>query len=269
MAKKKIYYYFSLFFVFMCILSTTPTFSKYTGNSQGILWNTKFVGFGDIATEFTITEPKHQVSDKLWGASNNENDDLSTNNSNYTMSALDNVVFSVYNKTEQNMLIKFQITCYILDVIEYFYFYIVNTEVYKSYVNTTSLDPDIQNGEVLYGQFNKWDSFGKNYTSVPMTKVLDANGNEIVYRKVFNELKYVKHQTIIDPSAVISGDDLFDNFVVQRGEYMKFHLRVRFKENVIIDIDDSVWSTYSSIKMVAEPIDMVDPNPDTPVKETI
>ena len=102
--KKRIFSFFVCLLIFSITLTTTPTFAKFYGTSQGCLFGALFSDFQFIATEFVATESE-QSSETLWGIG--EDATKLERNSEYAMNNLKNVKFSIYNSSDKDLLINF------------------------------------------------------------------------------------------------------------------------------------------------------------------
>lgn len=271
--KKSIKTFFSISLIFICLLMNTTT-AKYVTDIKGIAWYTAFSNFPVIGDIFSVGEEdikdengiiKEEVKGPhAWGKDPDGNlDDDSELGGEYTMGQLDEVVMGIYNDTSnQRLLIKFQITCYILENLSKFDFYLVNTSLYENY--PTEIPENVQNqpyeGENVYGSF--LNSSGGVYTGpgeidngvyrAPLIKQDDSVAVPII----FWSLTYYQHIGIIDPSIMLDKETLESEFVVNPNQSREFHLRTKFQEQILGEWwapEDSYYSCYASINLIAVP----------------
>ena len=99
--KKKVILYFLSFFLLLGVIPNT--FGKYVNNFKGVSGNITFSDF-EINTEtFIVTDEEVLESDVLWGTA------LGGNESDYRLTMLQNVEFSIVNTLNTPLLVMFKI----------------------------------------------------------------------------------------------------------------------------------------------------------------
>ena len=99
-----------LFAVLLLLCSVTSVWARYTLVTTGSAFDTKF----ELTTvtsadgSFVVDDKTGQTSNPLWGAADGESGAVDTSKvEEYSLSKLQNVTFSIYNNTEQAMLVTF------------------------------------------------------------------------------------------------------------------------------------------------------------------
>ena len=236
-------------------LTTTPTFAKFFGSSQGVLFGAIFSDFQIIATEFIAGDNKTE-SEQLWGAG----DSLSElpSNSEYGMDDLKNVQFSVYNSTDNLLLVVFVCTFYSAP---YDVATMSNFEV-SCYNEEGKIDESIMSAVVKTATFSKTQNkVDSNYSAgyygdenMRLTgKTLRA---DYWWPALLGDFR--QHELTIIPTVYYSnapvGDEATERRLIET--YYVLEPDERRKYCISADYDASSWlesssqySTYSSITM--------------------
>ena len=234
--KNRIFSIFIYLFLFLYLITIPYTNAKYLINNYGIVWDNFFTDFGQVTTNFVISDKKAVNSNNLYGAILDENlssdtvkiheyDDeyyyvknssFSSNYSQYNIGSLKNAEYSVVNQTDEDVVIIFQIHYYSRKIKIDGFLGIGNYEktlsfgIYNSYERTSadhsislSNKNDAKNvlkGEVVVNTGNAKYSNPK-YSGLPEI-VADRLSGSPTEQKVGSNYYYT-HRAIINPFAIL------------------------------------------------------------------
>ena len=110
-------------FIYLCIITTSFTYGKYSFLYTGIIWQVDFTEFTQIRDSFIVDNPLGEESGNLFGPTESikgnggfyriTQDQFEDGvNDIYDIDALKNNEFSLYNSTNQTMLVTFNVYYY-------------------------------------------------------------------------------------------------------------------------------------------------------------
>ena len=253
--KKYLSFFFVCLLTFSLALTTTPTFAKFFGSSQGILFGSLFSDFQIIATEFIADENKTE-SDHLWGAG----DDLSKlpKNGEYGMDELEKVQFSVYNSTDKLLLVVFVCSFYSapyeVATISHFEVSCVNED---GKIDESIMTSKVTTATFPYSGNEIVEPFSAGYYGDENMR-LTGKKLRADYLLSFVLGDYRQHELTIIPTTYYSnapvGDEATERRLIET--YYVLEPDERRKYNISADFDSDTWlldgapySTYSSITM--------------------
>lgn len=246
--------YINLLLTLFCCLSVflfvSPTFAKFHSITTGTLYGTFFSDFAIIATEFVVggenydSETGTQVSDNLWGLSQDNSDDLDSlpSNNNFILKNLSSVQFSAYNDTNDDLLITFVLCLYMQN--NKSGTLTLGAKNIEATSDESKLSGSVTKPRVVFG-------------SAP-----DLTSNEFETRKGTDTvtesyiLEYQQYYITIDPQLYYSKVNTLEEskekqyieqyFVIKPKERKSFNISSVYSENL------NISNSYSTIKMVSK-----------------
>lgn len=221
----------------LCVFLVMPTFSKYTTNENGILFDLNLGSFSLAEKDFIIENTGEvTTSESLWGSG--QHGGVASGNTN--LKSLGDKAFLVKNNTTKQMKISLLIE---------FYLHALNADSY--------LDAEVykveENAEVFYCRLRKNED------------AANFGDGDIGFSRVYNSGYFInsgyKCNTEIVPDLLVSHDangnkvkitneEIEKNFVLTSGESAAFHFAITYSPS---GLDVSVYSQYVSVKLKATP----------------
>ena len=175
--KKKIILYFLSFFLLIAIVPVTN--GKYVNNYKGVSGNITFSDFEINTDTFIVTDESKLESDVLWGTQ------LGGSESDYRLTMLQNVEFSIINTLNTPLLVMFKIE-YALSVYRRdIPIQVTNISTHDTLYATFTTNPNA-NGEISHndGGMVSWEYVCKPTLDPRLMLTEKGNTNTLVTNEV-------------------------------------------------------------------------------------